>query len=153
MGPSADPDEKIFGITYEALKAAWRRACERAGIVDLNIHDLRRTAATRMGLKSGNLFIVQALTGHKTLAMVKRYVNVGAADVVKVMNTPDAAPPTLAAQPAPAPAPAAATAEALAAAMQMLQAAAAQMSVKSAGLSVQRVSGAANDAAGDSAVA
>lgn len=151
MGPSEDPDEKIFGITYEALKAAWRRACERAGIEDLNIHDLRRTAATRMGLKSGNLFIVQALTGHKTLAMVKRYVNVGAADVVKVMNTPDAAPPTLAAQPAPAPA--AATAEALAAAMQMLQAAAAQMSVKSAGLSVQRVSGAANDAGGDSAVA
>lgn len=153
MGPSADPDEKIFGISYEALKAAWRRTCERAGIENLNLHDLRRTAATRMGLKSGNLFIVQALTGHKTLAMVKRYVNVGAADVVKVMNTPDAAPPAPATRTVPAAAPAVATQEALAAAMQMLQAAAAQMSVKSAGLSVQRVSGAANDAGGDSAVA
>jgi hypothetical protein len=30
LGPSADPEEKIFGISYEALKAGWRRACERA---------------------------------------------------------------------------------------------------------------------------
>lgn len=142
MGPSADPDEKIFGITYEALKAAWRRTCERAGIEDLNIHDLRRTAATRMGLKSGNLFIVQALTGHKTLAMVKRYVDVGAADVVKVMNMPDPAP---AVQAAAAPAPAAATQEALAAAMQMLQAAAAQLNAKPAVLTQRGGDDAAND--------
>ncbi|MDF2462439.1 MAG: hypothetical protein K0Q43_674 [Ramlibacter sp.] len=32
LGPSDDPDEKIFGITYESLKAGWRRSCERAGI-------------------------------------------------------------------------------------------------------------------------
>lgn len=72
LGPSDDPDEKIFGISYDALKAAWRRTCERAGVTGLRIQDLRHTAATRMALKSGNIFIVQALTGHKTLAMVKR---------------------------------------------------------------------------------
>lgn len=131
MGPSEDPDEKIFGISYESLKAAWRRTCERAGIKDLNIHDLRRTAATRMGIKSGNLFIVQALTGHKTLAMVKRYVNVKAADVVEVMHRQAAVTPAAATQAPQATSSgthAPMTQEALAAAMQMLQAAAAQLS-------------------------
>jgi integrase len=121
LEPSTDPKKKIFGITYEALKAAWRRACERAGITDLHIQDLRHTAATRMALKSGNIFIVQKLTGHKTIEMVRRYVNVKAEDVVAVLHEPQ---PTSSA----APAAAAMSQEALQAAMQMLQAAAAQLS-------------------------
>ena len=47
-------------------------ACERAGIKDLKIHDLRHTAATRMALKTGNVFLVKALTGHKTMEMLNR---------------------------------------------------------------------------------
>jgi integrase len=35
-------------------------------IKNLTLHDNRRTAATRMALKTGNAFLVQALTGHKT---------------------------------------------------------------------------------------
>lgn len=58
LGPSDDPEEKIFGISYEALKAGWRRACERAGVKKLQVRDLRRTSATRMALKSGNVFVV-----------------------------------------------------------------------------------------------
>ncbi|WP_430407349.1 tyrosine-type recombinase/integrase [Hydrogenophaga sp.] len=79
-------DERIVGISYEALRAAWKRACRRAGIADLRIHDLRHTAATRMALSTGNVFLVQALTGHKNLKMLERYVNVSADDVVKVMR-------------------------------------------------------------------
>jgi integrase len=120
LEPSTDPKKKIFGITYEALKAAWRRACERAGITDLHIQDLRHTAATRMALKSGNIFIVQKLTGHKTIEMVRRYVNVSADDVVAVLHAPQ---PTSSAAPAAAPM----SQDALQAAMQMLQAAAAQL--------------------------
>lgn len=93
LGPSDDPEAKIFAMTYDSLKAAWRRVCERAGIKDLRIQDLRHTAATRMALKSGNIFLVQALTGHKTLKMVERYVNVKAKDVVKVMHAPEAPVP------------------------------------------------------------
>ena len=81
-------DERIVGISYESLRAAWKRACARAGISDLRIHDLRHTAATRMALSTGNVFLVQALTGHKTLKMLERYVNVSADDVVKVMRAP-----------------------------------------------------------------
>lgn len=127
LGPSADPEEKIFGISYEALRAGWRRACERAGVKNLQLRDLRHTGATRMALKSGNIFLVQALTGHKTLAMVKRYVNVKACDVVAVMHSPQPAPQ---APVQPAAAPVAMSQETLQAAMQMLQAAAAQFSVQ-----------------------
>ncbi|KQX84651.1 tyrosine-type recombinase/integrase [Variovorax sp. Root473] len=80
------PRERIVRISYEALRAAWRRACERAGIKDMHLHDLRHTAATRLALKTGNVFLVKALTGHKTYSMVERYVNVKADDVVKVLH-------------------------------------------------------------------
>lgn len=79
-------DEPIVRISYEALRAAWRRALERAGIEDLHLQDLRHTAATRMALKTGNVFLVRALTGHKTIQMLERYVNVSADDVVEVMH-------------------------------------------------------------------
>ncbi len=82
------PDARIVDISYDSLRAAWKRACTRAGISDLRIHDLRHTAATRMALATGNVFLVRALTGHKTLKMLERYVNVSADDVVKVMRAP-----------------------------------------------------------------
>lgn len=101
LGPSEDPKEPIFRMTYESLKAAWRRICERAGLEDLHIQDLRHTAATRMALKTGNIFFVRALTGHDTWEMVDRYVNVTAHDVVKVMHAPETASPTPAAPSTP----------------------------------------------------
>ena len=81
-----EPGERIVKITYDALKKAMERACVRAGIKNLKIHDLRRTAATRMALKTGNLFLVKALTGHKTDVMAQRYLQVGADDVVNIMH-------------------------------------------------------------------
>lgn len=80
------PDDKIVLVSYEALKAAWKRACERAGVEDLRVHDLRHTGATRLALSSGNVFLVKALTGHKTLSMLERYINVKADDVVNFME-------------------------------------------------------------------
>lgn len=64
----AGSDDKVVAISYESLKAAWARACERAGVDNLRLHDLRHTAATRLALKSGNVFLVKALTGHRTMA-------------------------------------------------------------------------------------
>ncbi len=89
------PEDHIVSMSYEALKAAWQRACVRAGITDLRLQDLRHTAATRAALKYGNLFIVKVITGHKTLSQVQRYVNVKASDVVALMHAPE--PPPVAA--------------------------------------------------------
>ena len=82
----SNPKERIVRISYEALKAPWERACQRAGIENLHLHDLRHTAATRMALRIGNMYLVKALTGHKTDSQVARYVNVKASDVVAVMH-------------------------------------------------------------------
>jgi integrase len=94
LGPG-EPDQRIVRISYEALKKGMERACERAGIKNLHLHDLRRTAATRLALKTGNLFLVKALTGHKTDKMVARYMLVGADDVVAFLHAPEV-PPQLA---------------------------------------------------------
>lgn len=80
------PHEPIVRISYESLKAGWRRACERAGVKDLHIHDLRHTAATRLALKSGNTYLVQALTGIQDPKVQRRYVNVKASDVVQFLR-------------------------------------------------------------------
>lgn len=99
--------EPVVRISYESMRAAWRRAGERAGIKNLKIHDLRHTAATRMALKTGNVFLVRALTGHKTMEMLARYVNVTADDVVDVMhgNGTDAGEEAKASAPTPVSAP------------------------------------------------
>lgn len=88
LGPG-EPHQRIVEISYEALKAGFRRVCERAGVKDMHLHDLRHTAATRLGLATGNQYLVKALTGHKTDVMVKRYVNVKASDVVDYMHRED----------------------------------------------------------------
>lgn len=85
LGPGL-PGERIVKVTYEALRAAMSRACERAGISGLTLKDLRRTAGTRLALKTGNIFLVKALLGHKGLVMPARYMRVGADDVVDVMH-------------------------------------------------------------------
>ena len=91
-----EESDPIVHISYEALKASWELVCKRAGVKGLRLQDLRHTAATRMALKTGNLFLVKALTGHKTLSQVTRYVNVKAADVVAVMHAavPEVETPT-----------------------------------------------------------
>ena len=82
-------DDPILNITYDALQSAWRKACERAQIFGLKMHDLRHTAATRLALETGNIFLVKALTGHKTLQSVNRYTNQKAQDVVAVLHAPE----------------------------------------------------------------
>lgn len=94
------PADPLVQVSYEAMKACLHRACKKAGIEDLHWHDLRRTAATRLAKKTGNAFLVQALTGHKTWSMVERYVCVDAHDVVAVLHKPE--PEEAVAVPAPA---------------------------------------------------
>lgn len=82
-----EPQARILPITYEALKAAWNKACASAGVEDAHIHDLRHTGATRYALEyQGNVPVLKAITGHKTDAMLNRYVHIRADDVVRLMH-------------------------------------------------------------------
>lgn len=82
-----DPSARILPITYEALKAAWNKACARAGIEGVHLHDLRHTGATRYALEyHGNVPVLKRITGHLTDSQLARYVNIKVDDVVRMMH-------------------------------------------------------------------
>jgi len=65
----------------DSFENAWRRTVEKAGIVDFRFHDLRHEATSRFFEKRFNMMEVAAITGHKTLQMLKRYTHLKAADL------------------------------------------------------------------------
>lgn len=79
-------DGRVFGTTYEAIHLSFTRACKRAGIEDLRFHDLRHEATTRFFEKGLNPMEVAAITGHKTLQMLKRYTHLRAEELAKRLD-------------------------------------------------------------------
>lgn len=74
------------GVTAEAIKRAFMRACKRAEIEDFHFHDLRHEATSRLFEKGLNPMEVASITGHKTLQMLKRYTHLRAEDLVKKLG-------------------------------------------------------------------
>ena len=68
-------NESIFGLQSESISQAFERACRRANIIDLNFHDLRHEAVTRLFEKGLNVMEVGSVSGHKTLQMLQRYTH------------------------------------------------------------------------------
>ena len=54
---------------------------KKAGIVDLRFHDLRHEAVTRFFELGLNPMEVAAISGHKTMQMLKRYTHLRAAEL------------------------------------------------------------------------
>ena len=79
-------DGRVFGTTYEGIHQAFVRACKRALIDDLRFHDLRHEATSRLFERGFNPMEVSAITGHKTLQMLKRYTHLRAEDLAKRMG-------------------------------------------------------------------
>lgn len=72
-------DSRLFpGLTAEAVKRAFIRACDRANVENFHFHDLRHEATSRMFEKGLNPLEVASVTGHKTLQMLKRYTHLEA---------------------------------------------------------------------------
>ncbi len=58
------------------LAKPWQRICERAGLVDVRLHDLRHTAAS-IGVAQGmNLPVIGRLLGHTQASTTNRYAHV-----------------------------------------------------------------------------
>ncbi len=66
-------DDRVFPINYWTLEAVFFRARKAAGLKDFVFHSLRHTAATRLAGKLTNVLDLSAVTGHKSLNMLKRY--------------------------------------------------------------------------------
>lgn len=62
------------GYTYAGIRSAWVRACQRAGVEDLNIHDLRGRAGVDALGEDEDIRQAQKLLGHTTEAMTRGYV-------------------------------------------------------------------------------
>jgi integrase len=77
---------EVFPIKYFTLDAAFKRAVKRAGLIDFHFHDLRHTAITAMAEKLPNLIELSAVTGHKSLSMLKRYYHPNVEDLARKLS-------------------------------------------------------------------
>lgn len=77
---------QVFPTTADALKKAFSRACERAGIENFHFHDLRHEATSRLALKLPNVIELAAVTGHKDLRMLSRYYHPRVEDLAKKLG-------------------------------------------------------------------
>ncbi|AMK77582.1 MULTISPECIES: tyrosine-type recombinase/integrase [Methylomonas] len=80
-GIDRQSSDKVFRTRPDSVTQAFTRACNRAGIQDLRFHDLRHESTSRLFEKGLNTMEVSSITGHKTLAMLKRYTHLKAADL------------------------------------------------------------------------
>ena len=97
-------DGRVVTTTAEAVKQAWERAVDRARATyatdcaqnraktdkrlfdDLHFHDLRHEATSRFFERRLNPMQVAAITGHKTLQMLKRYTHLQAEDLARLLG-------------------------------------------------------------------
>lgn len=78
----------VFSLQSESMSQAFERACQphRANISGVRFHDLRHEATSRLFEKGLNVMEVAAITGHKTLNMLKRYTHLRAEDLAKKLK-------------------------------------------------------------------
>jgi integrase len=62
------------------------RACKRAGIADLHFHDLRHEATSRIAERLDNILELSAVTGHKSVQLLKRYYHPRATDLARKLG-------------------------------------------------------------------
>ena len=79
-------DEKVWGAAPDTISQDFAQACHKSGIDGLTFHDLRHEATSRFFEKGLNPMQVAAITGHKTLQMLKRYTHLRAEDLVELLN-------------------------------------------------------------------
>jgi integrase len=67
---------KVFEYTSSGLKSTWRFMRLKLEIEDLHFHDLRHEAISRLfELGSLDMMEIAAISGHKSLSMLKRYTH------------------------------------------------------------------------------
>lgn len=79
---------KVFEYTSNGLKSTWRFMIQKLKIEDPpHFHDLRHEAVSRLfELGTFDMMEVAAISGHKSLSMLKRYTHLKAAKLVKKLE-------------------------------------------------------------------
>ncbi len=68
------------------INKVWSQARERAGITNLRFHDLRHEAVSRLVEKGLSDQEVAAISGHKSMQMLRRYTHLRAEDLVEKLD-------------------------------------------------------------------
>jgi len=79
-------DGRVFPVTHEVVSQAFNRARKQAGVKDIRFHDLRHIAITKLAQKLPNLIELSAVSGHKSLAMLKRYYHPSAEQLAEKLG-------------------------------------------------------------------
>lgn len=78
--------QRVWRIQVEQLKYAYATAKRRAGITGLTFHDLRHEATSRLAEKGLPIMTLQAITGHKSMQMLKRYTHISPSALVSALR-------------------------------------------------------------------
>jgi integrase len=86
--PSRHISGRVFSnwSASDSFNKTWTRATNRAGLADLKFHDLRHEGISRLFEKGLNLMEAASVSGHKTLATLKRYTHLRAEDLAKKLG-------------------------------------------------------------------
>ncbi len=78
---------KVFRYSAEGIKSTWRFMLLKLGIEDLHFHDLRHHAITKLfHLGTLDMMEIAAISGHKSLSMLKRYTHLKTAKLVRKLE-------------------------------------------------------------------
>ncbi len=77
---------KAWKYTNDGMRASYNKALKRAGIEGLTFHDLRHEATSRFCEKGLPMMTVQAITGHKSTQMLKRYTHISGKALVDAVR-------------------------------------------------------------------
>ena len=77
----------VFGIASRSATVMFSRTRKRAGIDGLRFHDLRHEAMSRLAERGDfNVLELAAISGHKSLSMLKRYTHIEAEKLAKKLG-------------------------------------------------------------------
>lgn len=74
-------------LTPVAFEKALKRAAGLIGVDGVSSHSFRRSMATHLHLAGVPLRSIQRITGHSTLAMLERYLDIGSAEAFESQQT------------------------------------------------------------------
>jgi len=78
--------DKCIPLSGNAVRLAFERLRQRAGVVDLTFHDIRHEAVSRFVESGLSLAQVQMISGHRDLRMLMRYTHLQTDDIVATLN-------------------------------------------------------------------
>ena len=85
-GRDKKDNKPIFGLGGMRMSHYFSQLSDKCNIKDLRFHDLRHEATSRLFERGLNPMQVAAITGHKSLSMLKRYTHLRAQDLVKLLG-------------------------------------------------------------------